>query len=128
MKNSKKINLLIAIFVFSVSFTAGAESFNNNNVLDTYNNTTEMVINTNTSIIEFIGFYNVPVFSLLVNKNYLSTNDLFLEETLEMEEWMLDYNWIDAEESIIEEDMQLEVWMQHPKNWGIYQCGADTVK
>lgn len=128
MKASKKINLLIAIFILTISFSVRAESLNNKNVKDFYNNAMEMIVSINTSVFEFMGFYNVPAFSLLVNINYLSESNLVLDETLEMEEWMLDYNWIGAEESLIEEDLQLEVWMQHPKNWNIYQCGEGTVK
>jgi hypothetical protein len=44
-----------------------------------------------------------------------------IEESLEIEEWMLDYNWIEKED-FEEEELKLEDWMQNPENWNIYAC------
>jgi hypothetical protein len=125
MKDLRKISLLIAIFVLSISFSTSAKSVNKN-INDAGNNSSEMIMKSNTFIVEFMGIFHIPAYNLLVNINSLTANDLILEETLELEEWMLDYNWVEAEESLIEEEMQLEVWMQRPQNWNIYQCGANA--
>lgn len=40
----------------------------------------------------------------------------FVEESLELEKWMMDYEWI-KREKIAEEEMELEKWMISPQNW-----------
>jgi len=42
-----------------------------------------------------------------------------LEESLELEDWMLNYEWIEKE-NIMEEELKFEDWMQSPKKWNIY--------
>ncbi len=49
-------------------------------------------------------------------------SELLMEESLEIEEWMLDYSWIQKNEVILQEELTLELWMEHPQNWNIYSC------
>ena len=44
------------------------------------------------------------------------TSNNFQEESLELENWMMDYEWMTIEE-IAEGEMELEEWMISPQNW-----------
>ena len=59
----------------------------------------------------------------LPSKDIAEERELFMEENLEMEKWMLNYNWIEKNEVITEEELKLEVWMRSPTNWNtnLYQ-------
>jgi len=62
------------------------------------------------------------------NKNSYSSfeiaeeTEVLMEESLELEEWMMDFNWEEKEEAYTEKELKLEVWMKRPKNWNIYFC------
>lgn len=95
MKNLRKITLLTATVIFSISFSARAESSDSKNV--TNNNSSEMIMNLSPSTAESIIIFQMPAFNLLVDINELTAeNDLLLEEALELEEWMLDYKWVEV--------------------------------
>ena len=54
------------------------------------------------------------------NTVIMETEMELIDESLEMEDWMLDSNWLEKE-SFEEEDLKLEEWMKYPKNWNNQQ-------
>ena len=130
MKNLRIITLLTALLVVSFSFSSRAENSDLNKL---YNNKTdnayEMIMEADLLLIELALDFQLSSFPLLFDLNRIvMENDLVLEESLEMEDWMLDYQWIESEELFIEEDMEMEVWMERPQNWSMYECGVSNEK
>jgi hypothetical protein len=119
MKKNNVITLLVAsVFIlFATSNSkAGNLQFINSNVLiilsEENNLLEELVCNA-----QYMQFTNTTK-SL---EAYIES-EIVVEESLEMQEWMLEYNWIDNASTVTESELTFELWMESPKNWNIYQC------
>ncbi len=127
MKNLRIITLLTALLIVSFSFSSQAEDSNLNKLYNSTDNTVEMSMEADLLLVELALNFQISSFPLIFDLNRIvMENDLVLEESLELEDWMLGYEWIEAEELLIEEDMEMEVWMERPKNWNMYECGINN--
>ena len=54
--------------------------------------------------------------SLIMDEKLEISSFEFVEENLELEDWMLDYAWIENE-NITEDELIMEDWMIQPKSW-----------
>ncbi|MGC9338085.1 MAG: hypothetical protein ACP5E3_11055 [Bacteroidales bacterium] len=119
MKKIKVITVLAA-FAFILFSTSNSKASNlqfiNSNLLlifsEENNIITELICNA-----QYLQFNNI-VNSLEAN----AESESFLEESMEMQDWMMDYNWMDNASTLIENDLKFELWMESPKNWNIYHC------
>ena len=129
MKNLRIITLLTALLIVSFSFSSNAEDANSIKLYNNTDNTSEIIMEADLLLFELALNFQISSFPFVFDLNRIvMENDLMLEESLEMEDWMLDYEWIEAEELLIEEDMEMEVWMERPQNWNMYECGVNNKK
>ena len=116
MKKIKILTVLFFAFTLSVNITKAEDSKipdNSNSILKEATHLfTAMISNA-----RYLEMETAPVVS-----ETFKESEILIEESLELEEWMLDYKWLEKEEVIAEEEFQLELWMKSPKNWNIYSC------
>jgi len=125
MKNLKIATVLIALFTLSLSPLVSKAENSKINDRSPY-----ILLNeTNALFLEMIQSNTSAEFLALSEME-----EIVMEETLEMEGWMMKVNWIQEDaavlktteimetaeivsETILEEELQLENWMKSPGNW-----------
>ncbi len=101
------LNTYLSIDNFPISYLSENKMHSESirkKTFDSFNNDMDSAVNHDASQYEINNF----------TKAKMSYD--FMEENLELEQWMMDYEWIKIEK-FDEEEIKLEDWMTNPQSW-----------